>query len=165
MNDNHLTEIEQTIVDMVDKHGCFIMSVFDPEGVAPDFSYSIGYARTVQQPDVIVFSLPKSLRASMINEIWRQMSEDGLELSDGAEISDLLEGHICVAREVTDPAAIAEHFGSAIWYYRHIGMPAVSRAFQIVWPGAHQGLLPWEEGCASEVIEDQPALYVTGTVH
>ena len=151
--------MEQAIVDNVAKNGCFIMSVFDPEGIEPEFSYSIGFEETVGQPEVIVFSLPKNLRASMINEVWRQVDQKGLRLSGGMEIPDLLEGHLWWAREVTSKEAILEHFGSAIWYKRHFGKGEIERVYQIVWPGAHQGLFPWEAGCAPEVIEDQPALY------
>jgi hypothetical protein len=160
-----LTDLEQEIVDNVQKYGCFIMSVFDPDGEEPEFSYSIGFLRTVQQPEVITFSLPRALRVSMINEIYRQISENGLQLVDGVGIAGLLEGHSCVAREVTDQKAISEHFGSAIWYSRRFDDQEINKVFQIVWPGARQGLFPWEDGCASEVIEDQPALYAMGAVH
>ena len=154
-----LSDIEQGMVDNIERHGCSIMSVFDPDGVEPEFSYSIGFERTLDQPEVIVFSLPKALRASMINEIRRQVVESEFKLADEAKIFGLLEGFHCIAREILDPAAIAEHFGSAIWYNSRFGSGEIDRAFQIVWPGAHQGLFPWQEGCMQDVIDDQPALY------
>jgi len=159
-----LSEIEQGIVQNVEDHGCSIMSVFDPDGFEPDFSYSIGFERTTGQPEVIVFSLPKSLRVSMINEVRRQIGECGLVLADGLQISDLLEGYLCIAREINDAEVIRNHFGSAIWYNQRFGPGQTERAFQLVWPGAKQGLFPWDDGCAQEVIEDQPALYER-TVH
>ncbi len=160
-----LNEMEQSIVDNVEKHGCFIMSVFDPEGVEPEFSYSIGFEKTAAQHEVIVFSLPKNLRASMINELCRKMSEDGLKLEDGLKIDGLLEGYDCVVREVTSSEAIDEHFGSAIWFNRRFGLGEMTHAFQIVWPGARQGLFPWDADCVQSVIDDQPALYERGTNH
>ena len=159
-----LNEIEQKIVDSVREHGCFVMSVFDPDQKEPDFSYSIGFPETVSQSEVIVFSLPRDLRISMVNEIWRQISEEGLALSDGLRIYDLLQGHDCIAREITDLDAIEEHFGSAIWYHRRFRSEELTRAFQIVWPGAQQRLFPWDEGCVEDVIEMQPALYSKRTV-
>ena len=159
-----LDAIEQQMVDNVEEYGCSIMSVFDPDGIEPEFSYSIGFERTTCQPEVLVFALPKSLRLSMINEVRRQIGEDELILSDGIRIADLLDGHICVAREICDPKVIEDHFGSAIWYNRQFGSGEITRAFQLVWPGARQGLFPWDDGCAQEVIEDQPALYER-TVH
>ncbi len=158
-----LSEMEQSIVDNVAKHGCFIMSVFDPDGDEPDFSYSIGFEQTARQGEVIVFSLPKNLRVSMINEIRAQIA-GGLELADGLAISGLLQGFDCVMRAIDDDDAIREHFGSAIWFNRRFGSGEMNRAFQIVWPGAQQGLFPWDEGCSQTVIDDQPALYER-TVH
>ena len=160
-----LNDIEQSIVDNVEKHGCFIMSVFDPDGIEPNFSYSIGFEKTAGQPEVIVVSLPKDLRVSMINTLCRMIAEDDLKLEDGLRIEGLLVGHHCVARKVTSPEAIAEHFGSAIWFNRRYGSGEMTNVFQIVWPGAHQGLFPWEAGCSQSVIDDQPALYEGWTVH
>lgn len=154
-----LTDFEKSVIDVVQKHGCMVLSVFDPDQIEPDFSYSIGFPETVGQAEVIVFSLPKSLRASMINEILRQMVEESLVLKDGAKIGNLLEGYDCVARRIVDPRVLREHFGSAIWYHRHQRNAELAEAYQIVWPGARQGKFPWEDGCAQDVIDDQPALY------
>ena len=162
MSARALNDVEQGMVDNVAEHGCSIMSVFDPDGIEPDFSYSIGFPETTGQSEVIVFSLPKSLRASMINEIYHQLSEKKVTLRDGEKLSDLIEGFTCVAREISDRRAIEDHLGSAIWYNeRYRGQP-IEKAFQIVWPGAQQGLFPWEEGCVQSVIDDQPALYDLG---
>ena len=154
-----LTPLEQQIIDNVRQHGCMIMHVFDPAGEEPNFSYSIGFPETVSQPEVIVFGLDKKLMHSMINETWRQCSEDGLDLADGICISDLIEGFDCVAREITSPNAIREHFGSAIWYNRTRRNEKLTRAFQLVWPGAQQGLYPWDRECSTEVTDWQPPLY------
>ncbi|WP_334182189.1 DUF4262 domain-containing protein [Novosphingobium sp.] len=156
-----LSEFEQEIVGIVRQHGCMVMNVFDPEQQEPDFSYSIGFPETAGQAEVIVFTLPKSLRANMINEILRQMTEEGLKLEDGARIGGLIEGFECVARRITSREALDEHFGSAIWYHRSQREIEIVDAFQIVWPGARQGLFPWEDGCVQDVIDDQPALYQT----
>ena len=162
VNARGLNHVERGIVDNVANHGCSIMSVFDPDGIEPDFSYSIGFPETTGQSEVIVFSLPKALRASMINEIYRQLSEEEASLCDEVELADLIEGFTCVAREISDRRAIEEHFGSAIWYNERYRGQSIEKAFQIVWPGAQQGLFPWEEGCVQSVIDDQPALYDIG---
>ncbi len=136
-----------------------VLSVFDPEQKDPDFSYSIGFQESAGQPEVIVFTLSKPLRTNMINEIFRQMIEEGLELEDGLRIGGLIEGFDCIARHITSRNALNEHFGSAIWYHRSQRDFEINDAYQIVWPGAKQGLFPWEQGCAQDVIDDQPALY------
>ena len=153
-----LDPADQKVLDDVRDHRCHVMNVFDPDGVLPDFSYSTGFPVSVAQPEVIVFGLPHELRHSMVNEVGRQYAE-GLVASDGLRVSGLLEGFDCVLRRITDTTSIDEHFGWASWYHRSQRGVELTEAYQIVWPGAQQGLYPWDEGCASEVIARQPALY------
>ena len=162
---NRLDPQEQKVLDNIRDHGCQVQFVFDEAGFEPDFSYSIGFPATVEQPEVIVFGLNRELMTSMVNEVWRQAADEGLVLEDGKRISSLIEGFDCIAREITEPKAIRDHFGWATWYYRSQRGEAVERAFQLVWPGAKQGLFPWESGCAEEVIEMQPALFARRTSH
>ncbi|MCJ2185534.1 DUF4262 domain-containing protein [Novosphingobium beihaiensis] len=151
---------EQCVVDNIRDYGCQVQFVFDPDGIQPDFSYSIGFPVSVGQPEVIVYGLRNELMHSMVNEMHRQCA-DGLVLRDGARVSGLLEGFDCVLRHVTAPAAIKEHLGWAIWYHRNQRSVELGEAYQIVWPGAQQGLFPWEKGCDEYVISQQPALYET----
>ena len=149
---------EQEVLDHIREYGCHVMQVWDDEGDRPDFSYSIGFPVSVRQPEVIVFGLKQDLMHSMVNEVRRQCA-DGLKLEDGLRIGDLIEGFDCVARHVVSDEALREHFGWAIWYHRTQRREEMSEAYQIVWPGKLQGLYPWEDGCASDVIDCQPALY------
>jgi hypothetical protein len=155
---------EQQVVDDIAEYGCQVQFVFDDKGRAPDFAYSIGFPVSVGQPEVIVFGLNRELMISMVNEVRRQCAEDGLLLKDGLNVSGLIGGFDCIAREVTDPDAIREHFGWAIWYHRSQRGEEMRQAYQLIWPGAEQGLFPWQEGCDPFVIEMQPKLY-EGTVH
>jgi hypothetical protein len=155
---------ERKVLDDIRDYGCQVEYVFDTEGNLPDFSYSIGFPVTLQQPEVIVFGLRREVMHFMVNEVCRQAKEEALEIEDGLRISGLIDGFDCIAREVTDPAAIREHFGWAIWYHRSQRGEEVRQAYQLVWPGAQQGLYPWDEGCDPFEIEMQPALY-EGTVH
>jgi len=154
---------EQRVVDNVRDHGCSVMYVFDEKGELPDFSYSIGFPVSVGQSEVIVFGLKREVMHFMINQVHRACAA-GLTLAEGKEISGLLEGFDCVARRVTDTAAIREHFGWAIWFHETQVRKPMTEAYQLVWPGAVQGLFPWEDGCAADVIESQPALYGTREV-
>ncbi|WP_235535637.1 DUF4262 domain-containing protein [Sphingopyxis sp. Root1497] len=155
---SHLDASEQKVVDDIRDYGCSVMHVFDADGDLPEFSYSIGFPETVEQPEVIVFGVKREVRHFMINEIQRQCVE-GLKLQDGLRISGLIEGWNCVAKYVTDAGAIREHFGWALWYHDAQRDAAMHDAFQIVWPGAEQGLFPWEPDCDPIVMERQPALY------
>jgi hypothetical protein len=162
VSEQTLNAFEQKLLDDIRDYGCQVLHVFDGNGNEPGFSYSIGFPVSVNQPEVIVFGLDRKLMHSMVNEVHRQCSE-GLLLRDGAKVHDLIEGFDCVLRRVTDGAAIREHFGSAIWYHRTQRGVDVKEAYQLVWPGAQQGLFPWEEGCSADVISQQPALYGPGT--
>lgn len=155
---SELTEFEQRIVANVERYGCHVMHVFDPDGVEQNFSYSIGFPVSVAQPEVIVFGLDRTLMHSMINEVHRQC-RDGLALEDGLRVSDLLEVFDCELRAVRPDNIVAEYFDSTMWFHRtHTGHP-LADAFQIIWPGAVNGLFPWDEGVSQDVIEAQPALY------
>jgi Domain of unknown function (DUF4262) len=149
---------EQQVIDNILEHGCQVQLVFDPDGKMPNFSYSIGFPVSVGQPEVIVYGLRSELMHSIVNSIRRQCA-DGLVLADGTSVSGLLEGYDCVLRHVTDSKAIKDHFGWAIWYHRSQRHVHLAEAYQIVWPGAEQGLYPWEDGCDEYVTSQQPALY------
>ena len=149
---------EQRCVDDVREHGCHILQVFDPEGEEPDFSYSVGFVDKLGQNDIIVFGLKQELMKSMINETYKQCAA-GLRLVEGLRIFGLIEDFDVIARRVTDALAIEKHFGWAIWYYRHKRMAPLGEVFQLVWPGAQQGLYPWESGCDPYVAAVQPPLY------
>lgn len=155
---SELTEFEQRIVANVEQYGCHVMHVFDPEGVEQAFSYSVGFPVSVSQPDVIAFSLPNKLMHSMINEVHRQCRE-GLIMKDGLRVSGLIEGFDCELRSVLPERVVRDHFNSAMWFHRHRTGRPMTDAFQIVWPGAVDGLFPWEAGASQIVIEAQPALY------
>ena len=156
-----LTAYEQRILQNVREHGCHITYVFDPDSDAPSFAYSAGFPETVAQPEVIIFGLTREIMHFMINELHHQCS-NGLMLADGTELRGLLEGHRCIARAVPARAIEIEYFNSAMWLKRITSGEDMTSAIQVVWPGAVDGLFPWDDGCASDVRDLQPALYVTG---
>jgi hypothetical protein len=154
--------MEETIRGNVRDHGCHVMFIFDANGEQPDFAYSIGFSATLGQPEVLVYGLDRQLMHSMINETYRQC-RDGLVLRDGAIIGGLLEGYECVAKRIPADRVDAEHFGYAMWFeHERTGDSAVA-AYQIVWPGAQNGLFPWDAG--ADFVDLQPALYEPGTIH
>lgn len=149
-----LTDYEREIPANVRDHGCHITSVSGE----PPFTYSAGFLETASQPEVIIFGLPSKLCASMINGLLR-MCREGLELIDGAEIEGLLQGHRVIARAIDPDNIVRDYFNSAIWYEKRRTGGFLDRAVQLVWPGALDGLFPWDEGCSKDVRDLQPALY------
>ncbi|MEO0464258.1 MAG: DUF4262 domain-containing protein [Pseudomonadota bacterium] len=152
-------EYERKVLDTIDKSGCYIPVVFDPDGEEPTFAYSVGFPHTVQQGEVIVFGLTTELLGSMINNTLRQCREDGLELAEGTKISGLLEGFDVIARGVHPSRIEREFLNSAIWHHMGRYGEPLSEVYQLVWPSSVTGLFPWEEGVAQDVIDAQPPLY------
>ncbi|MEP7223196.1 MAG: DUF4262 domain-containing protein [Novosphingobium sp.] len=151
---------EQRVLNNIRDHGCQVQWVFDDKGQLPEFTYSIGFPTTVGQPEVLVYGLRQEVMHFMVNEVRRQCAE-GLVLADWVVVSGLIEGFDCVLRHVTDQKAIKDHFGWAIWYHRNQRRVEIDEAYQIVWPGAQDGLFPWDNGCSEFVIQVQPPLYQT----
>ena len=154
-------EYEAKIISNVEKFGCHVTTVFDPEGVEPSFTYSIGFTRSIGQGEVIVFGLSSNLMGFMINETLRQC-RDGLRLAEGVRISGLLEDFDVVVRSIPQANITREHFNSALWFHRREFGTELEDAFQLVWPGAREGLFPWDDGSSCDA---QPALYEIGSVH
>jgi Domain of unknown function (DUF4262) len=152
-----LSDFERKILDNVRNHGCHINYVADPEGEQPSFGYSVGFPETVGQPEVIVFGLSGELLQGMINALYRQC-RDGLKLEDGLFVSGLLEGHECVLERVATHNIVPDYFNSAMWFRHYTTGEAMDAAYQIIWPGAQDGLFPWDEGASDQVRLLQPPL-------
>lgn len=154
-----LTDYERRIVDNVAEFGWFCVSVTDGDD-AKAFSYSVGFSETLGSPECIVFGLPPKLMHSMLWCVFRQI-RDGASLADGRRWSGILEGFDCITRPVHPSQVTREHFNSALWYW---GDPAERgselSAYQLFWPGAVDGLFPWESGASEEVRDCQRALYL-----
>ena len=156
---------ELEILANVDRFGCHITSVLaaeedEDEPGAVRFAYSIGFPQSVGQGEVIVFGFSTRLAAALINGLLDRCRE-GLALEDWTEVEGLLEGHPVMLRAIEPENLVEAFFNSAIWYAVHTTGQPLTRAFQVVWPGADDGLYPWQPGCAEATIDEQPPLYRT----
>jgi hypothetical protein len=180
-----VTGHEQQILDNIEEFGCHITVVsppddddteedefddgfvdqidvdIDDEDESDDrFAYSVGFTRTVKQPEVIVFGFSTELSAAVINGLL-DMCREGLVMEDWKEIDGLLKGHNCVLREVEPECIVPYYFNSAIWFAEQETGHELTRAMQLVWPGVDDGLFPWDKGCSELVSDLQPPLYRT----
>ncbi|WP_033922909.1 DUF4262 domain-containing protein [Sphingomonas sp. 37zxx] len=158
MSGTDLSAHEKRIVENVERHGCHVNFVFDPDENEPAFCYSVGFPETVNQSEVIVFGLSQKMMHWMVNETLRQC-RDGLILKDWVVIGGLLEGFECIVREISPQNLAPEYFNSALWFHRYTTGSDLASAVQLVWPGAVDGLFPWESGSSEIVCNSQPALY------
>ena len=155
-----LTDYEKNVILNFEKHGWFATSVFDPDGNDPMFTYSTGFGKTLGTPEFIVFGLNKDLMHNMLWEVFHQIKA-GAEPQDGMRWSDLLEGFDCFSKKACHPDLHKEYTCTANWFWRHDGNSCPLEVYQLVWPGAQQGLFPWEDGCDPYVISQQTQLCET----
>lgn len=159
MPNRDYNEYETNMLSKIEEHGWFCQSVFDPEGEQPEFSYSIGFAKTLNAPEFIVFGLNSELRHSMLWGVFRQIKA-GAVPKEGKAWSDLLEGFDCISREAVR-FDLFEHYAThADWFWKDQGNEGNPKVFQLVWPGAIGGDFPWEDGCDQMVIDSQEALWL-----
>jgi len=154
-----LTDYEINLLKNVDKHGWHATTVFDPKGHNPSFTYSTGFAKSLNKPEFIVFGLSNDLMHDMLWEIYEQLKAGAIP-EDGMRWKNVLEGFDCISKKAKHPDLFDRYATTASWlwnYEKQIGEPEV---FQLVWPGAQQGLFPWEEDCDSYVVEQQFPLWI-----
>lgn len=151
-------EYERKIIANGREHGCHITCVFDPDSDTPAFAYSVGFPETVGQPEVIIFGLSMDIMQFMINETLRKCRE-GFRLEDGIEFDGLLEGHVCIPCAIPATNISREYFNSAMWFRQLTTGEEMTEAFQIVWPGAEDGLFPWDEKSSDAVRAMQICLF------
>ena len=160
---SELTEFEREIIANVEKHGCHIMGVFDPEGAEPNFAYSVGFTRTLEKvgkpdcPEVILFGLPRDVVGPAINSLLA-MCAAGQTLRDGERLESFFAAYDAVVRMVHETRIEEKYLNSALWYHRTQMGRSLSKVAMIVWPDRNS-VFPWEEGCEEWVRRDQPALY------
>ncbi len=158
-----LSKGEREIVGNVDKHGCHLNGVFDPEGDEPNFVYSIGFTKTLEKvgipdfPEVIIFGLPGDFCGPAINQLLA-MCAAGQELNEGVRLDEFFGDYDGIVRLVHPSRIEEEYLNSAMWYHRTHMDRELLKVAQLVWPDA-SGVFPWEEGCEEWVRADQPALY------
>jgi hypothetical protein len=125
-------------------HGLWIHA--DDKG--PEFSYSVGFYRTLGAPEVIVVGLRSEIAHSMLWEAYRRFEQRDV-LQPGSFYEDFLEGHVVTFVDVSDDAR-NEYFGFAYWFYKG-DFPAL----QLVWPSADDGAWPWQ---SDSLAQAQPLL-------
>lgn len=153
------SEYEQKLLSNVEEHGWQFTFVFDPDGQKPDFGYSTGFTKSLGTSEFIIFGLPRDLMSKMLWEIYRQIEKGAIPV-DGMRWQGLLEGFDCISRRARHKDLHTEYTVSANWFWRETGHAGNPEVYQIVWPGAHQGLFPWDDGCVQDVIDAQPHLWL-----
>lgn len=144
-------EHDNNIGRCITEYGCFVLSVADPDGVEPPFTYSIGVALDSGHPEAIVFGLSPRLGGWVINEYNRRIRA-GKRFRPGVPYKGFLRG-FPVYIEPADPRKAGNFMYACNRLYDGIGYPVV----QIVIPTT-AGVWPWEKGAGRAFRRIQPLL-------
>ena len=117
----------------------------------PGFQYSIGFQRTFDHPEVVIFGQRAEVMHGMLTAIADELRA-GRRYDDGRPVSDLLDGYVCLFRPVP-PARVPDFFGRALRYYGHEPFAAL----QCIWPDL-SGHYPWDPAASVELRWYQPVL-------
>lgn len=153
------TDYEQQILENIRTHGWFCTCVFDPNGERPSFAYSVGFTKTLNCPEFIVFGLEPKTMQSMLWEAFEQI-RDGKGPEDGQVWHNLINDYECISRSVHPTNIVRDYFNSAMWFWNAPNEQNALKAFQLVWPGNGSGLFPWDDNCPQVVCDYQPPLYL-----
>ncbi|WP_226980588.1 MULTISPECIES: DUF4262 domain-containing protein [unclassified Xanthomonas] len=146
-----MNRMEQRILNNVEKFGCHITSVFDPSQIQQPFSYSIGLAKTLGIPEVIVVGVRSDLGSALINR-YMERARNGELFVAGLPYTGFLEGFPVQFRQVLEVHR-ETYMLSATWFHGGTDYAAL----QIVYPTLG-GVWPWDPDASDDVRQSQPLL-------
>jgi hypothetical protein len=156
------SEIEQRIIDCVEKYGWFGLSV-SPRAGSEDpqewFTYTIGLPNSHAWPEIICFGLAGDTAHGLLSDAIAECEKKAVSPYIGLELTEVIDGFKAA---IVEASAIPDHyFGSATWYAREVGTQAPPPRVQLVWPDK-TGRFPDDPACSPEVRRMQTPLEVSG---
>ncbi len=133
------------------EYGCHVISVFDPEGKIPSFSYSIGIQESCGAPEAIVIGVRSELGHFMVNEYKDQVRRNG-RLARGVLYSGFLKD-FSIYVEPAKPDRHANYTLGCNRYYKDKRYEVV----QLIYPTV-SGVWPWQAGADEWFKTHQPML-------
>jgi hypothetical protein len=153
-----ITDPNETVInENVSKYGWHAALIQASEN-EPSFAYSIGFFKTYQQPEVIVFGLPHDLMHGMLCD-YEKMLKSGSPPVPGERISSMLEGYDCIFKLI-DKSHYRSYLGYGLWFNQGDQFPVL----QCFWPDK-QGFFPWEALCQTGIKKAQPLLFLPKPNH
>jgi hypothetical protein len=154
--DRQLREFEKHI----QRHGWTATRVGN-HASAPSWIYTLGFADTLGQPELILFDVPQDIAGGLLGRAFDDLKAAKLVLVDGKPW--VIDGdRLGVWRKVDD----SQIDGPDLWFAatlafreRKTGKRQGLEAFQLV-IADEDGLLPWEPGYNEHIRPRQPALYL-----
>lgn len=144
-------ENDKRVAADVDKYGCHVISVFDPEEKRPSFSYSVGIQATSGAPEAIVLGVRPNLGHSMINEYNDQVRK-GVRFERSVQYPGFLEG-FNIYVESTKSTLLSEYTLGCTRFYKGTDYSVV----QLIYPTT-DGVWPWQKAASEWFKSNQPML-------
>jgi hypothetical protein len=146
-----LSKFEQKIVDCVERHGWFGLSV-SPRADSDDpderFTYTIGLPKSHGWPEIICFGLAGDAAHDLLSDAIAECEAKAASPGPGMELTKVINGYSAL---LADASTVADHyFGSAIWYARQVGTQAPPARLQLLWPDK-AGKFPNDPACSEDV--------------
>ncbi|HVJ61659.1 MAG TPA: DUF4262 domain-containing protein [Tahibacter sp.] len=113
----------------VDRYGWHCVSVLPDTEDQYEYSYSVGFTRTLGYPEISIFGLPSKLAAAVIGNAYEAI-RNGVKLEAGRYYTDMLQGGVVLkAAGLAAAEHCAEYFGVATGY---AGGPVL--IWVVLWP-------------------------------
>lgn len=144
-------EYEKIVIHNIEKFGFHIASLED-DGYIPAFVFSIGFYKTYNHPEIIIFGLKPDVLQGLLHKI-------GSELKNGMRIKTDIDYDGIVANYPVRFLKVHHEFykdylGFAGWYYdKSFDFPV----YQLVWTDK-KGKFPWEDSFFENWKFKQPLL-------
>ena len=139
----------------VQRYGCHVISVFDPDQKEPFFSYSIGIQQSSGAPEAIVIGLRPEMGSFVVNEYNRRIRK-GQAFYRGVPYKGFLRGFPVYIEPVLKNRNADYTYGCDRFY----GDEPYS-VIQIIYPTT-AGIWPWSRKAPASFKANQPML---GRVH
>jgi hypothetical protein len=143
-------DVERRVLADVEKFGWHCLNILE-EGGNPPWTFSIGFHKTWNFPELILIGLKREIAHATLNIVATQLG-DGRRPDLASPSDHLFNDFACCFVEVPKSMYRA-YLGTAIWFYERSDFPV----FQIVWP-SRVGCFPWNERASAEYKQWQPVL-------
>jgi hypothetical protein len=137
------------------QHGVAIQGVFDNDGKAPTFAYTIGnYQKGM--PELFMAGLSAESLQVILNEATNLMQDGSMRVADRETTSALAQGYETTFRLV-DLSLVESELNILARYCERKGID-LPPVYQLVWPDPGH-LFPWDQGFDESFRKYQPVLY------
>lgn len=145
------TDDDRRIAADIEKYGCHVINVFDPEEKLLSFSYSIGIQVSTGAPEAIVLGVRSKLGHAMINR-YNERVRRGMRYERSIQYPEFIEG-VNIYIEPAKVDRFAEYTLGCTRFYKGKDYSVV----QLIYPST-AGVWPWQKAASPWFKSNQPML-------